>query len=555
MRRGMRVGGISSGSIVEQLEGRMLLSAAWTGTWKITGLDVKSGYEQPSTHLSAKWRSSSARIASTDTDGQYTITLSGLSGLNTFTATGDDSKLSAVTPVTDGSYTLSLTKMGPGAIAVTRVFQSPASGSPNSMSFFGGIGTQGSVPTVAFPWEGTFQAQVSNFEFEGAGGPVPQWQCGQQQIIGRADGRGFRFGPEEDPYPPLFMPQGKKLVNTSGFAAGPGLCEDEYQALVQGPYGHLCYAGVRFRHQIADGQLVSGSVTAAFAEPNVNISPTLTKSGMPRLNAINEDEIENPGTSVAELLGSGGDTYVHDPNAADAVGIAVVGADTKNGAWQYRLEGGNWLDLGKVNNSAAMLLPPSAAVRFVPETDFYGTIKKALSFRAWDGSSGQAGNPASVNASGKMTAFSSTIGSASLEVKPVNDAPVIAGDLAPIAYKAGARPVSIFSRLKITDIDSPLLNRVTVTFGGLSETDQITHTMPKGITITPETRDGTMKLTITPTQGVPMKISAFMAALKSIKFGTPNGGRMIGIAIEVLDEDAYGTNDLTTAGLHAITIS
>src|SRR6185503_9987348 len=65
---------------------------------------------------------------------------------------------------------------------------------------------------------------------------------------------------------------------------------------------------------------------------NLNTAPTL--SGANNLGAINEDDVNNAGTLVSSLI-SGLTADANGPLS----GIAVTGALTANGSWQYALDG------------------------------------------------------------------------------------------------------------------------------------------------------------------------------------------------------------------------
>src|SRR5439155_811536 len=142
---------------------------------------------------------------------------------------------------------------------------------------------------------------------------------------------------------------------------------------------------------------------------------------------INEDDTSSAGTLISSLITSGGAGYITDVDAGALEGLAITAADVTNGTWQYTIDGGTtWIALGAVSNSSARLLAADAntRIRFVPNADFNGTIAAALTFRAWDRTSGTNGNLASTATNGGTTAFSSATDSASQTVTAVNDAPV-----------------------------------------------------------------------------------------------------------------------------------
>src|SRR5262249_631844 len=159
-----------------------------------------------------------------------------------------------------------------------------------------------------------------------------------------------------------------------------------------------------------------------------NDAPVLDNTGNMSLNAILEDETGNAGTLVSAIISSAGGDRITDVDAGAVEGIAVVVADTPNGAWQYSLNNGtSWNALGSVGGTNARLLASDTQtrVRFVPVADFNGTVATGITFRAWDRTTGSNGGTADVSVNGGTTAFSTATETASITVTPVNDAPVL----------------------------------------------------------------------------------------------------------------------------------
>ncbi len=170
--------------------------------------------------------------------------------------------------------------------------------------------------------------------------------------------------------------------------------------------------------------------TARIEVVRQNDAPMLDTSGLPFLDTIPQDvnDADNDGTLVSTLLsrGANGDP-ITDPDGPDE-GIAVVSADNSNGTWQYKLTGsGSWQDFGSVSTSAAVLLKPTATVRFVPNAGYSGTVNPGITLRAWDQSSGSEGDTGvntDGNNSGGTAAFSVGIDAAFISVDSLgNDAP------------------------------------------------------------------------------------------------------------------------------------
>lgn len=172
--------------------------------------------------------------------------------------------------------------------------------------------------------------------------------------------------------------------------------------------------------------------TASITVTAVNDAPVLDTAAGPRLNGINEDSpapVGAIGTRIDSLVDSvipsGQVDNVTDVDAGAQMGIAVTAADSGNGSWFYSIDdGANWFALGAVTDSSARLLAADGSTRlyFQPNTDYNGQIDSAITFRAWDQSSGVNGNMADTSINGTTTAFSTSTDTASLLV---NDAPVL----------------------------------------------------------------------------------------------------------------------------------
>jgi hypothetical protein len=103
----------------------------------------------------------------------------------------------------------------------------------------------------------------------------------------------------------------------------------------------------------------------------------------------------------------------------------LVGVNNTTGTWEFSTNNGtNWSAFGTPSVSAARLLASDAATRFrfLPNTNFNGA--SALTFRAWDQSSGTNGGTANTAGAGTGTsAFSANSADGQIIVTAVNDAP------------------------------------------------------------------------------------------------------------------------------------
>ena len=180
--------------------------------------------------------------------------------------------------------------------------------------------------------------------------------------------------------------------------------------------------------QTTDAAGATYSETFVIHVNDVNESPQLDNSGASSLDPVDEDDANNTGTLVSDLIASGaGGNPITDQDSGALEGIAVIGADTSHGSWQYTTDGSHWFDLGAVTETSARILASdgSTALRFVPDTDYNGTVDPAITYRAWDqttGNNAEAGVDVSLN--GGATAFSSASETARITVDAVNDAPV-----------------------------------------------------------------------------------------------------------------------------------
>ncbi len=171
-------------------------------------------------------------------------------------------------------------------------------------------------------------------------------------------------------------------------------------------------AGLTYKAADCDGWLSAAAETLTVAVDNQ--APSLSDPGT--LTDILEDLTTNAGDSVAELLG---ETF-HDA-AIGAPGVAVT-AVAGPGTWQFSLDNGKtWADVGAVNGSSALLLSPKSKVRFAPAVNQSGTA--TLTYTAWDGTVGTAGERFNLSAPGQ-SAFGGSQ-TATVTVAPAADAPTL----------------------------------------------------------------------------------------------------------------------------------
>ncbi len=153
-----------------------------------------------------------------------------------------------------------------------------------------------------------------------------------------------------------------------------------------------------------------------FAGATVNQAPELSVTS-PMLGTTDEDTASD--SIRVHSITSG---VTSDING-DWVGLAVTGF-TGNGQWQYALDDGAlWVPITSATPTSALLLSPTAQLRYMPDT--LNGETPTLTYQAWDQTSGTEGGFADATANGGSTAFSTNSDTASLTVTPLNDAPSV----------------------------------------------------------------------------------------------------------------------------------
>lgn len=192
-----------------------------------------------------------------------------------------------------------------------------------------------------------------------------------------------------------------------------------------------------------------------------NTAPSLVGASF-SITAIPEDSSVPSGTIgtlVSGFLNLG--TTVTDPDPSAAVGMAVTGTVSTNGAWYYWLDGEEiWKEINPVSDSSALLLRSNDRLYFVPNENYFGTVNDGLTFRAWDRTGGDyAGQKVDTATTGGITAFSTNTATLSVTITAVNDPPILTsgGALSAIAEDAANPGGSALSALGIVASD-PLDN-------------------------------------------------------------------------------------------------
>ncbi len=215
-----------------------------------------------------------------------------------------------------------------------------------------------------------------------------------------------------------------------------------------------------------DGDNASSTVSRSIALTAVNDAPTL--AGATFALAATDEDTASSGTLVSAILAGVGRA---DADASALSGLAIT-ATTGNGTWQYSTNGTTWTSVGAVSTNAALLLSSTARIRYTPDNDNAETA--ALTFRAWDRTSGTAStdttrNTANTTTNGATTAFSAATAQATLDVTDVNDAPVLT-PAAPVLAALGeddlantGHTVASIVGARISDVDTGAVDGIAIT--------------------------------------------------------------------------------------------
>ena len=260
-------------------------------------------------------------------------------------------------------------------------------------------------------------------------------------------------------------------------------------------------AAARVVEVVAHDGITAGNVAVSTIRANpTNNAPVLNAPAPLPLGDVAEDTAQPAGAAIAALLAAAGDP-ISDADGGALEGIALFAADNSRGIWQFSLVNppsgpADWQPVGVVSPTAALFLPDTAWLRFVPAANTAGA-SGAATFRAWDQTSGAAGQRADASQTGGSTAFSVAAGSIVANVTPVNDPPQLSGlPAAPLLYTEDAAALRLLPGLIVTDVDSPSLAAAVVRLTNPIDGDAEWLAATTGATgIAAEYEDGVLQLT------------------------------------------------------------
>jgi VCBS repeat-containing protein len=283
------------------------------------------------------------------------------------------------------------------------------------------------------------------------------------------------------------------------------------------------------------------ALTATFEDNTDPTGAALTTLGFGYGDAIDNRTSIAGGGNTATALGG----YAIVGNAANAAG---------EGRWQYST-GGAWTDVGTVSDAAAVVLPTSASLRFLPAADFNGT-PGALSLRLADSVQAAA---TGVNLSGSVgpTGTWSLPVTLATSVDPRNDAPVLSGTVN-ATFTEGSPAAALLSGAAASDIDLPGVvtfggGRITVTLDTWRAGDVLSLAgSPAGVAGTSGGSGASLVLQLD-TAATPATIGTILNALRFENTSNDPVGHLLGIddfdrAYTVVLNDGNNVNGAANAG-------
>ncbi len=178
------------------------------------------------------------------------------------------------------------------------------------------------------------------------------------------------------------------------------------------------------RETIHPPQLIISFVLPPNTAPSLDPTVTLSLDNVVQDNGPPSGAVGTLIDDLVDLQGGGGLDNVTDPDFGAQAGIAVTHVESSEGAWYYSTDDGlNWNALGSVGTNSARLLAADSLTRIYFEANpgFSGTIAAAITFQAWDQTSGLNGDLGDTAPGGGTNAFSTAQDVADITVEEVDD--------------------------------------------------------------------------------------------------------------------------------------
>lgn len=201
-----------------------------------------------------------------------------------------------------------------------------------------------------------------------------------------------------------------------------------------------------------------------------NSAPVLDASRSPVLSSVVEDAgapTGSVGTLVSSLVDftvpAGQVDNVTDSDGGALLGIAITAVDPSLSCYYSINSGATWLALGSVSEASARLLAANGTSQIycAGAPDVSGSVASAITFRAWDQTSGTNGGTDDTTSSGGTTAFSGVTDTAGLLITAINNAPIAVDDSYTMPQNASTTSMAVLDN--DTDDDGDLLTITDVT--------------------------------------------------------------------------------------------
>nr|WP_245448091.1 VCBS domain-containing protein [Bradyrhizobium nitroreducens] len=119
-----------------------------------------------------------------------------------------------------------------------------------------------------------------------------------------------------------------------------------------------------------DGYGAGTAAVVTITVDGTNDAPTLDNA---TLDSVASNEADPSGSTISALFAD----KFHDADAGaslKAIAVTSDAASAAQGVWQYEVAGSNqWIDIGPVSDTAALVLSSDTLIRFVPANGFTGT--------------------------------------------------------------------------------------------------------------------------------------------------------------------------------------
>ena len=204
-----------------------------------------------------------------------------------------------------------------------------------------------------------------------------------------------------------------------------------YGLMLASPDGGSGTANYESRETNNRPQLIISYTTDVNTAPSLDTGPTLALDTIVQDSGSPSGKVGTLVANLVDLQGDGGLDNVTDPDGGALDGLALTSTDNNNGTWHFTTDDGStWDPVGTVNENNALLLAANGQTRLYFEADpgFNGILASAITFRAWDRTSGTNGGTANVTVAGGTTAFSTAQDTAAITVELLgNSLPTTSG--------------------------------------------------------------------------------------------------------------------------------